>query len=403
MRGKVILLGVCGGIAAYKAAEVLRLLVKEGAVVHVVMTRSAQRFVAPLTFQTLSMNPVHTELFSLIGEQEIGHISLADRADLLLIAPATANIIAKIACGIADDFLTTTVLATKAPVLIAPAMNSAMYENPLYRENQDKLRSFGYRFIDPVTGSLACGWEGQGRLRDPAEICREVKDILSRKDLAGEQVLVTAGPTREELDPVRYISNHSSGKMGYAIAHAARLRGAEVILISGPVALSPPPGVRVIRVTSAVEMRDAALGVFSDASIVIKAAAVADYRPEARCAEKIKKQDETVTLSLVRNPDILAEMGKLKGDRLLVGFAAETGALCDYARKKLQEKNLDMIIANDVTQEGAGFSVDTNIVKIVYRDGRIEDLPLMDKTRLADELLDRIVAYNNQKRGRENT
>lgn len=401
MVGKVIILGVCGGIAAYKAVEVVRLLVKEGAQVHVIMTESAQQFVTPLTFQTLSMNPVHTDLFNLIAEQEIGHISLADRADLMLIAPATANIIAKIACGIADDFLTTTVMATKAPVLIAPAMNSNMYTNPLYRENQDKLSRLGYRFIDPVTGSLACGWEGQGKLPDPVEICQEVQDVFSVKDLSGENILVTAGPTREELDPVRYLSNHSSGKMGYAIARAAKLRGAEVTLISGPVTLLPPPGVRAIRVTSAAEMREAALGAFSEASIVIKAAAVADYRPELRSLEKLKKQGETVTLSLVRNPDILAEMGTLKGEQVLVGFAAETCDLHDHAGKKLEEKNLDMIIANDVTQEGAGFSIDTNIVKIIYRDGRIEDLPLMDKTKLADELLDRVIAWKNQKRGKD--
>jgi phosphopantothenoylcysteine decarboxylase / phosphopantothenate---cysteine ligase len=402
MRGKFILLGITGGIAAYKAAELVRLLVKAGAEVHVIMTEAAQKFVTPLTFQTLSMNPVHTDLFNLIGEREIGHISLADRADVVLIAPATANIVGKLASGIADDFLSTTVLATKAPVLIAPAMNSNMYENPLYQENQEKLRKLGFHFVDPVTGGLACGWEGQGKLPDPVEICEAVSAVLSRKDLLGERLLVTAGPTREELDPVRYISNYSSGKMGYAIARAAMLRGAEVTLVSGPVALKAPSAVNLVHVSSAEEMRTAAMQAFAAAGIVIMSAAVADYRPEFRSAEKMKKNGEQAAISLVRNPDILAEMGRSKGERLLIGFAAETEQLLAHASKKLDAKNLDMIVANDVSREGAGFCVDTNIVKLVYRDGRVEDLPLMTKDLLADELLDRVLALKTQKRGREN-
>lgn len=391
LTGKVVVLGVTGGIAAYKAAELVRLLVKQGASVHVIMTRSAREFVAPLTFQTLSTNPVHTDLFNLIEEQEIGHISLADRADLFIIAPATANIIGKLASGIADDLLTTTVMATRAPVLLAPAMNVNMYGNSIYRDNADRLRGHGYHFVEPVKGMLACGWEGEGRLQDPAVICEEAIAVLSRKDLLGERVLVTAGPTREELDPVRYITNHSSGKMGYALARAARRRGAEVVLISGPVCLEPPYGVETVGVTSADEMREAALGAFAGSSIVIKAAAVADYRPESRAGAKIKKTDAVLNVKLKKNPDILAELGRNKGERFIVGFAAETMDLVENAVKKLEQKNLDMVIANDVTREGAGFSVDTNIVKIIYRGGGIEDVPLMGKEKLADLILDRVV------------
>ena len=399
MTGKVIVLGVTGGIAAYKAAELVRLFVKGGAEVHVLMTASARQFVTPLTFQTLSRNPVHTDLFNCLEEQEIGHISLADRADLIVIAPATANTIGKIANGIADDLLTTTVMATKAPVLIAPAMNSNMYSNPLYQLNEDRLREHGYLFADPVRGMLACGWEGEGKLQDPSIIYQEVISALTQKDLQGERFLVTAGPTREELDPVRYLSNHSSGKMGYAVARAAHRRGAEVVLVSGPVCLEPPYGVKTFQVVSAAQMREVALREFADSTIIVKAAAVADYRPETRAESKMKKKGASLRLSLTQNPDILAEMGKIKEERILVGFAAETAALLENSVKKLKEKNLDLIVANDVTQEGAGFSVDTNIVKILFRDGSIEDYPLMEKDLLADILLDRIVAFRNQKRG----
>ncbi len=393
LQGQCVILGVTGGIAAYKAAELLRLLIKAGAEVHVVMTRSAQEFIAPLTFQTLSGNPVHTELFSLIQEQEIGHISLADRADLVLIAPATANLIGKVANGIADDLLTTTIMATRAKVLFAPAMNSNMWENPVYQENQAKLEDLGYHFIEPVYGELACGWQGQGKLPDPQEVFNSAQSLLGSNDLAGKTVLVTAGPTREEIDPVRFLSNYSSGKMGYAIACAARNRGARVILISGPVNLCEPKGVETIQVISAREMYEAVMGVAEQADLIIKAAAVADFRPVVRGDQKLKKASAvTMTVDLQRNPDILAELGQKKGSRILVGFAAETEELLKHAREKLANKNLDMIVANDVTQEGAGFDGDTNIVRFLTADGNVEELPQMTKEEVAEILLDRATA-----------
>ncbi|HEY6873287.1 MAG TPA: bifunctional phosphopantothenoylcysteine decarboxylase/phosphopantothenate--cysteine ligase CoaBC [Geobacteraceae bacterium] len=390
LKGKEIVLGVTGGIAAYKAVELLRLLTKARANVHVIMTRSATEFVTPLTFQTLSMNPVSTSLFNLISEREIGHISLADRADLFIIAPATANVVGKLAGGIADDMLTTTVMATKAPVLIAPAMNVNMYTNPAYKENEARLRARGYLFVEPAKGLLACGWEGEGKLQEPQVIFEEALAALIPKDLAGEHILVTAGPTREELDPVRFLSNHSSGKMGYAIARAARRRGAEVALVSGPTCLEAPWGVETVAVESAQEMREAVLARVAASTVIIKAAAVADYRPRLRSAEKIKKNGDPLPLDLVKTPDILAELGKIKEDRVLVGFAAETEGLLENAARKLAEKSLDMVVANDVGQEGAGFNVDTNIVKLLFRDGKMEDLPLMGKGELADVILDRV-------------
>lgn len=393
LQGKTIVLGVSGGIAVYKAVELLRLLTKAGACVHVVMTRSAQEFVTPLTFQTLSGNPVHTSLFNLYQEQEIGHISLADRADCLVIAPATANLIGKLAGGIADDLLTTTVMATKAPVLLAPAMNVNMYENPVYQRNETFLKGLGYRVVEPAAGMLACGWEGKGRLAPPETIFESVCALLrSRQDLAGRTVLVTAGPTREEIDPVRFISNHSSGKMGYAVAQAAQRRGARVLLVSGPVALSCPAGVELIPVESAQQMREAVMTRVAECHTVIKAAAVADYRPVSRHEQKLKKQGERLVLELEKNPDILAELGQLPKRPLLVGFAAETTELETHAAAKLAAKNLDMIVANDVSQEGAGFNVATNIARLLFRDGRVEPLPLMSKEALADIILDRVVA-----------
>ena len=391
---KKIILGVCGGIAAYKAIELLRLLTKAGADVHVIMTRAAQEFIAPLTFQTLSSNPVHTELFNLIAEREIGHISLADRADLFIIAPATANIIGKIAAGIADDMLTTTVMATKAPVLIAPAMNVNMLTNPIYLENEEKLRRLGYLFEAPVSGSLACGWEGEGKLASPEAIFESAVTALTKKDLSGRTVLITAGPTREEIDPVRYISNHSSGKMGYALARAARRRGAQVQLISGPTALAEPDGVRVVNVASAVEMQNEVMARAADSDVIIKAAAVADYRPLARSNTKIKKAGEAATIELVKNPDILAGLGVmdsgLKPRPFLVGFAAETDALAENAAKKLREKNLDMIVANDVSQTDAGFNVDTNRALLFFKDGSTCNCGLMSKDQLAGAILDHV-------------
>jgi phosphopantothenoylcysteine decarboxylase/phosphopantothenate--cysteine ligase len=391
LEGKTVILGVTGGIAAYKAVELLRLLVKAGATVHAIMTGAATEFVTPLTFQTLSGNPVHTEIFNLITEHEIGHISLADRADLFIIAPATANFIGKLANGIADDLLTTTVMATKAPVLIAPAMNVNMYENPMYRENEEKLRRHGYLFADPVSGYLACGWEGKGKMLEPAQILEEAQSALSVKDLDGLKILVTAGPTREEIDPVRFISNHSSGKMGYAIAAAAKARGAVVTLVSGPVSVVPPHGVELLNVISAEEMLGRVIGIAGNFDVIIKAAAVADYRPATREGQKIKKKNEQESIALVKNRDILAELGKLKRPgQTLVGFAAETENLLSNASAKLAAKNLDMIVANDVTAAGAGFNVGTNIVRFIYRDGRIEELPILPKESVAEEILDRV-------------
>ncbi|MEJ2525474.1 MAG: bifunctional phosphopantothenoylcysteine decarboxylase/phosphopantothenate--cysteine ligase CoaBC [Desulfuromonadales bacterium] len=398
LHGKCLLLGVTGGIAAYKAAEVLRLLTKAGADVHVIMTQSAREFVTPLTFQTLSGHPVHTGMFNLIQEQEIGHISLADRADLVLVAPATANVIGKIANGIADDLLTTTIMATRAKVLFAPAMNTNMWQNPLYQRNQQRLEKLGYQFIAPVYGDLACGWQGQGKLPDPEAIVTAVQGCLGPGDLSGRTVLVTAGPTREEFDPVRFLSNYSSGKMGYALATAARDRGARVILVSGPVSHPAPAGLSLIRVTSAQEMYDAVLEKAGEADVIIKAAAVADYRPVERAMQKTKKgQTETLTVALQRNPDILAELGRRKEGQILVGFAAETDHLLEHARDKLQAKNLDMIVANDVTQKGAGFDADTNIVRLLTRDGQCEELPQMPKSAVASSVLDRVAAMLSAK------
>jgi len=391
-KGKTVILGVCGGIAAYKAVELLRLLVKAGAAVHVVMTKAATEFVTPLTLQTLSGNAVHTDLFNLITEQEIGHISLADRADLCIIAPATANFIGKIASGIADDLLTTTIMATKATVLLAPAMNVNMYENAIYQENEAKLRRHGYLFIPPVSGYLACGWEGKGKLPEPAAIMEEAAAALTPQDMAGLTVLVTAGPTREEIDPVRYVSNHSSGRMGYAIARAARLRGAGVTLVSGPTALEPPAGVETVAVESAAQMQAAVLQQGKTADIIIKAAAVADYRPAGRAGQKLKKLHEEFSLTLVKNSDILAELGRMKpAGQTLVGFAAETENLQANAAAKLAAKNLDLIVANDVSADGAGFDVATNIVRFIYRDGRSEELPLLPKETVAEEILARVL------------
>lgn len=399
LKDKCVVLAVSGGIAVYKAIELLRLLTKAGADVHVIMTRSAQEFVTPLTFQTLSSNPVHVELFNLIAEREIGHISLADRADLFIVAPATANVIGKIACGIADDMLTTTVMATKAPVLIAPAMNVNMYTNPIYRENEARLGRLGYLFVDPVCGALACGWEGQGKLAAPEVIFEAALTALSAKDMSGRTLMVTAGPTREEIDPVRYISNHSSGKMGYAIARAAARRGARVILVSGPTCQPAPFGVELVATNSACEMQAAVMSHASRCDVVIKAAAVADYRPVERNASKVKKRSDSMTIELVKNPDILAGLGAMEPRPFLVGFAAETDNLVEYAAKKMKEKNLDMIVANDVSRSDAGFNSDNNRALLLFRDGRSEDCPLMSKDALAERILDSIATELSGDRG----
>ncbi len=390
LQGKRIVLGVSGGIAVYKAVELLRLLTKAGAVVDVVMTKNACEFVAPLTFQTLSGNPVHTNLFSLQQEQEIDHISLADRADLFILAPATANLVGKIAQGLADDLLTTSVMATKAPVLIAPAMNTNMYENPIYQRNQNELSALGYHFIEPSTGALACGWEGKGKLPAPEIIFAAAESVLTPKDLLGCRIMVTAGPTREEIDPVRYVSNYSSGKMGFAIAEVALRRGAEVVLIAGPTNLNVPVGVTYVPVSSATEMRTVVFEYYGDIDVVIKAAAVADYRLAKRADQKLKKKNDKMTIELEKNPDILAELGENKDMQVLIGFAAETENLLAHAADKLRKKNLDMIVANDVTVSGAGFDVDTNIVRFLYPDGLVEELEKMTKRQVSEQLLDRV-------------
>lgn len=389
---RTVVLGVTGGIACYKAAELVRLLVREGFSVQVVMTRDAMEFVTPLTFQALSGYPVATETFSLTQESEIGHIRLADEADLFVIAPATANIIGKIAGGIADDLLTTVVMATKAPVLIAPSMNVHMYENPILQENIGKLKRLGYHFMEPAEGYLACGYEGKGRLPEPEEIVEEVRRRLKKKDLSGERLLITAGPNQEPLDPVRFISNRSSGKMGFALAHSGVRRGAEVTLVSGPTALLPPAGVRWIPVRTAAEMREAVLKEFPNVTVVLMAAAVADYRPERLVSRKLKRAEGPIQLKLKPNPDILRELGEKKNGRILIGFAAETEELVANASKKLREKNLDLIVANDVTQPGSGFEGNTNVATLLDRNGAVHPLPLMSKEELADRIYDYLLA-----------
>ncbi len=392
LKDKEIVLGVTGGIAAYKAAEFVRLLVKEGAHVHVVMTKNAQQFITPLTFQTLSGNPVVTDPFVLLEETKIGHVALADLAELIVILPATANTIGKIANGIADDFLTTMVMASKAPILIVPSMNVNMWENRILQENIKILRERGYHFMEPGEGELACHWYGKGRLAELNEVLERIKEIFSPKDLKGEKILVTAGPTQEPIDPVRLITNRSSGKMGYALAKVARRRGAEVLLVSGPTTLPPPrEDIQLFPVKTAEEMRKVVLTHLESCSIVIKAAAVSDYRPKKVSPEKLKKTSSSLLLELERTEDILEEIGKKKGNRIVVGFAAESTDLLPNARKKLLEKNLDMIVVNDVTKPGAGFSSDTNEVKILFPSGEVKDLPLMMKEELADRILDEIV------------
>ena len=393
LTGKTVVLGVCGGIAAYKAVEIVSRLIKLGAEVHVIMTESATRFVTPLTFREISGQPVHTTMWEEPKTWNVEHIALARRADLFVIAPATANMIGKMANGIADDFLSTTVMATPAPVLLFPAMNTQMYLNPATQANLVTLRNRGIQIMEPASGLLACGTEGVGRLPEPSEIAQCIATHFRYSgSLCGIRVLVTAGGTREAIDPVRFIGNRSSGKMGYAIATAAAERGATVTLVSGPVILPVPCGVNRISVESAAQMREAVLSVFAETDIVIKAAAVADYRPEVAAEQKIKKSSDTLTLCLTKNPDILAELGKLKTTQFLVGFAAETQELLAHATEKLRKKNLDMLVANDVTQAGAGFDADTNIVKVLSKDGSVEELPQMSKAELGHVILDRIIA-----------
>ncbi len=390
--GRTVVVGLTGGIACYKACDVVRLLAQAGARVPVVMSAAAQRFVTPLTLQTLAGHPVATDAFDLGQESQIGHIRLADGADAIVVAPATANLIAKLAHGIADDLLTTVLLATRAPVVVAPAMNVHMWEHPATRENVARLVARGVRLVGPASGALACGYTGEGRLAEPADVVEAVLAALAPQDLAGERILVSAGPTQEAIDPVRYLSNHSSGKMGYAIARVARRRGAAVTLVSGPTALVAPPGVEVRRVTTAAEMARALAAEFGRATVLVMAAAVADYRPRRPHARKLKKTARTLALELERNPDILAGLAARKGRRLVIGFAAETHDLVAEARRKAREKGLDLVVANDVTAEGAGFGGDTNVVRLVDATSLDEALPVLPKEDVAERLLDWVVA-----------
>ena len=397
LTGKEIVLGVTGGIAAYKAAEVVSRLRKMGASVHVIMTENARQFITPLTLETLSGNPVVHDTFERPATWEVEHIALAKRAEVFVIAPATANILAKMACGIADDMLSTTVLATKAPVLVAPAMNTGMWTAPATRQNVETLRQRGVCFVGPEAGFLACGDEGSGRMSEPAAIVEAIEAILCpRRDMEGLRVMVTAGGTRERLDPVRYIGNDSSGKMGFALAEAARARGAEVTLVCGHTTAKRPEGIPVTEVESTCELYDAVLVRAAEQDVIIQAAAPADYRPAHPSAQKIKKQaGEGITLELVENPDIAAAVGAAKRPgQTLVGFAAETEHLLDNARRKLDRKNLDMIVANDVSRPGAGFNVDTNIATLLTRSGAVE-CPLQSKQALAERILDEIMTLRN--------
>ena len=395
-----IVLGVTGGIACYKALELVRLLVQDSCSVRVVMTREAAEFVTPLSFQTLSGSPVATDLFSLTQESEIGHINLADSADLLVIAPATANIVAKLAAGIADDLLTTVVLATQAPLLVVPSMNVHMLAHPMVQANLARLKEAGYHVMEAASGYLACGYEGKGRLPEPQAIADEIRALLRPRDLTGEKIVVTAGPSREPLDPVRFISNRSSGKMGYALARAAARRGAQVVLVSGPTALAPPEGVRTVPVVTAEEMRAAVLAEFDSATAVFMAAAVADYRPRSSAGNKMKRGGDAIRLDFVPNPDIVAELGGRKNAQVVVGFAAETESLLENARGKLHRKNLDLLVANDVTREDSGFDVDTNAVTLLDRDGTVTPLPVMSKDAVADHIYDWFLRFKNQSRRR---
>jgi phosphopantothenoylcysteine decarboxylase/phosphopantothenate--cysteine ligase len=397
LSGKTIVVGVTGGIAAYKAAELVRLLVTSDAKVRVMMTRNAIEFITPLTLQTLSLNPVATDTFSLTQESEIGHIRIADTADAIVIAPATADVIAKAAVGIGDDLLTTVLLAARCPVAFAPAMNVHMYQHPTVAENLEKLRSRGATIIEPGEGALACGYEGKGRLVDPAAIVAEVERMLSKRDLADERILITAGPTQEAIDPVRFVSNRSTGKMGFAIARAAWRRGAAVKLVAGPSAQPTPYGVERIDAVSAAEMLGETSRNFPWCSALIMAAAVADFRPANPAPQKIKKNPKGMTLELAAIADELPRFAAKKGSRILIGFAAETEDLELNALDKLRRKKLDLIVGNDVSRSDAGFAVDTNIVTLMSAEGLMETTPKLMKDEVGDVILDRLVAMRAAK------
>lgn len=392
LKNKTVVLGVTGSIAAYKMANVASMLVKLGASVHVIMTNNATQFITPLTFETLTGNKCIVDTFDRNFQFDVKHISLAQKADVFLIAPASANIIGKIANGIADDMLSTTVMAAKCPVLISPAMNTNMYDNKIVQRNIELLKEYGYKFIEPATGRLACGARGKGKLPEESVLVEHVLyEIAKEKDYAGKTVLVTAGPTVEKIDPVRYITNHSSGKMGYALAKMALLRGAGVILVSGPVNIKPPLGCELINITSAQDMYEAVMAHMDECDIIIKCAAVADYRPKHQAAEKIKKQDSDGVIELERTKDILMYLGEnKKPGQIICGFSMETENMLENSVNKLHKKNADMIIANSLKDEGAGFKGDTNIITIIT-EKETKKLPIMTKEEAADVILDEIL------------
>ncbi len=400
LNGKKIALGVTGGIAVYKAVDLVSRLRKQGAEVRVIMTEHAQQFVTPLTFKEISGNKVAVSMWDSNQEFNVEHISLANWADAFVVAPATANILAKMANGIADDLLSTTLLAAQAPIIVCPAMNTGMYQNPITQENIEKLQKHGVTVMPPAVGYLACGVTGPGRLPEPQQIVEFIDAFFAKKDgdMVGLKVLVTAAGTREPIDPVRFVGNRSSGKMGYAIAQAAAQRGAEVLLVTGPSALEIPPNVNGVKVETTNEMLEACMAAYGDMDVVIKAAAVADYRPRDVADQKIKKKtDDALTVVMDKNPDILKELGARKAHQILVGFAAETQNLLDNAREKIVKKNLDMIVANDVTAAGAGFNADTNIVKFLFPSGEVRSLEQMAKTQVANILLDTVMELKANK------
>ncbi len=392
LKGKTVVLGVTGSIAAYKIANLASSLVKLHADVHVIMTKNATNFINPITFETLTKNKCMTDTFDRNFMYNVAHVSIADKADVMLVAPASANIIAKMAHGIADDMLSTTYLAMKCPVIVSPAMNVNMFTNPVVQRNIKTLEEFGVTVIPPDNGYLACGYTGAGKM--PSELVLLdyiLRETAKEKDLAGKRVLVTAGPTRESIDPVRFITNHSTGKMGYAVARQAMLRGAEVTLVSGPVSIDPPPFVRVVNVSSAKDMFEAVKVNFADADIIIKTAAVADYTPESTADEKIKKSDGSLSIQMKRTADILKWLGENKRDgQMLCGFSMETENMLENSRAKLQKKNADLIAANSLRDEGSGFGTDTNHLVLIKRDG-VTDLPLLSKSDAADKLLDELL------------
>ena len=400
LENKKIVLGMTGGIAAYKAAELTRALIKAGAKVKVIMTKSATEFITPLTMQTLSQGPVYMDMFGATDPYDIAHISLADYADAFVIAPASGNIIGKIASGIADDLLSTTVMAQNKPTLICPAMNDKMLANPIVQDNVRKLKNYGYAVMESDVGELACKTTGSGRLPEIPAIVEAIEALLTPSDFAGERILITAGPTEEPLDPVRFITNRSSGKMGYALAKAAHQRGAYVTLISGPTQI-PAPGVEeLIAVRTARDMHRAVMDHYSKATVIIKAAAVADYRPKSVSDEKIKKEKGMKNIELERNPDIIAEIGAKKKNCVLVGFAMETQDLLANARGKLLKKNMDMIVANSLREDGAGFQSDTNIITIMDKNGKMIALDRMSKIDVAHRILDHVKTLMKPKAGR---